>query len=61
MSVSRAEPDQTPRSAASDLVLHCFLMSHKKDVTRLTWVNFNYIGQVGKSACINNTWTRQGN
>ena len=30
MSVSRAEPDQTPRSAASDLVLHCFLMSHKK-------------------------------
>ena len=24
-------PDQTPRSAASDLVLHCLRMSHKKD------------------------------
>ena len=27
-----------PRFAASDLVLHCFLMSHKKDA-RLIWVN----------------------
>ena len=25
------ELDQTPRSAASDLVLHCWPMSHKKD------------------------------
>ena len=24
-------PDQTPRSAASDLGLHCLLMSNKKD------------------------------
>ena len=31
------EPDQTPRFAASDLVLHCLSMSHKKDV-RLIWV-----------------------
>ena len=32
------EPDQTPRFAASDLVLHCLPMSHKKD-TGLIWVN----------------------
>ena len=25
------EPDQTPSFAASDLVLHCLKMSHKKD------------------------------
>ena len=27
--VSSAEPDQTPRSAASDLALHCLKISHK--------------------------------
>ena len=27
------------RSAVSDLVLHCLLMSHKKE-TRLIWVNY---------------------
>ena len=32
------EPDQTPRFAASDLVLHCLPMSHKKGA-RLIWVN----------------------
>ena len=32
------EPDQTPRSVSSDLVLHCLPMSCKKD-TRLIWVN----------------------
>ena len=32
------EPDQMPHSAASDLVLHCLLMSHKKDAM-LIWVN----------------------
>ena len=32
-----AEADQTSRIAASDLVLHCLLMSHKKD-NRLQWV-----------------------
>ena len=32
------EPDQRPRSAASDLVLHWLPMSHKKDA-RLKWVN----------------------
>ena len=31
-----AEPDQTPRSVISDLVLHCLPMSYKKDV-RLKW------------------------
>ena len=31
------EPDQMPRFAASDLVLHCLPMSHKKD-PRLIWV-----------------------
>ena len=32
------ELNQTPRFAASDLVLHCLPMSHKKDA-RLIWVN----------------------
>ena len=32
------EPDQTPPFAASDLGLHCWAMSHKKDA-RLIWVN----------------------
>ena len=32
------EPDQTPCFAASDLVLHCLPLSHKKDA-RLIWVN----------------------
>ena len=32
------EPDQMPHSAPSDLDLHCFPMSHKKDA-RLIWVN----------------------
>ena len=32
------DPDQTPRSAASGLGLHCLPMSHKKDA-RLIWVN----------------------
>ena len=31
-------PYQMPHSAASDLGLHCFPMSHKKDA-RLIWVN----------------------
>ena len=32
-----ADPDQTPRSAASDLGLHCLPRSRKRD-TRLMWV-----------------------
>ena len=32
------EPDQTPRSVASGLVLHCLQISHKKGA-RLKWVN----------------------
>ena len=31
------EPDQRPHLAASDLVLHCLPMSHKKDA-RLIWI-----------------------
>ena len=30
-----SEPDQTPRSAASDLCLRCLSMSHKKDARLL--------------------------
>ena len=37
-SVNSEEPDQTPRFAASNLVLRCLPMSHKKD-SRLIWVN----------------------
>ena len=33
------DPDQTPRSAASDLGLHCLPMSQKWDA-RLIWVKF---------------------
>ena len=31
------EPDQTPRFAASDLVLHCLPMFHKRDA-KLIWL-----------------------
>ena len=34
------EPDQKPRFAASDLVLHCISMSHKKNA-RFILVNIN--------------------
>ena len=37
MFANSREPDQAPRSAASDLILHCLLVSHKKDA-RLKWV-----------------------
>ena len=33
------KPDQMPRFAASDLVLHCLPMSHKKDARHI-WVKF---------------------
>ena len=36
--VNSGEPDQTLHFAASDLVLHCLPMSHKKD-DMLIWVN----------------------
>ena len=32
------DPDQKPHNAASDLGLHCLLMSHKNEA-RLKWVN----------------------
>ena len=35
------DPDQTPRSAASDLGLHCLPVSQKWDA-RLIWVNLFY-------------------
>ena len=35
---NNGEPDQTPCFVASDLVLHCLSMSHKKDA-RLMWDN----------------------
>ena len=37
MSKNSGKPDQTPRSAASYLGLHCLTLSHKKDV-KLIWV-----------------------
>ena len=36
------DPDQTPRSAASDLSLHC-LQSTLLGVSRLQWVKHRYI------------------
>ena len=38
MEANSEETNQTPRSAASGLVLHCLPMSHKKDA-RHKWVN----------------------
>ena len=35
---NNGDPDQTPRSAASDLGLHCLLVT-LKGVSRLQWVN----------------------
>ena len=37
LEANSGNPDQTPRSAASDLGLHCLPVSHKKDA-RLLWV-----------------------
>ena len=37
--IKNGEPDQMPYFAVSDMVLHCLLMSHKKDA-RLIWVQF---------------------
>ena len=34
-----SKPDQMAHIAVPDLVLHCLLMSHKKDA-RLMWVNW---------------------
>ena len=36
--VNSEDPDQTPHSAASDLGLHCLLITHL-GVSRLHWVN----------------------
>ena len=46
-SVNSGDPDQTARSAASDLGLHCFPLSHKKDA-RLIWVRI-------ACPCVNST------
>ena len=37
MSVNSGDPYQMPRYAASDLGLHCFSVSHKKDARQI-WV-----------------------
>ena len=37
LNANSVDPDQTPRSAASDLGLHCLPMSHLWDA-RLKWV-----------------------
>ena len=42
MLANSGDPDQMPRSAASDLGLHCLPMSHKKDA-RLIWVNEGFV------------------
>ena len=41
-------PDQTPRSAASDLGLHCLPMSRKWDA-RLIWVNMHFVNALAES------------
>ena len=38
MLANSQDPDQTPRSAASDLGMHCLPRSPKRDA-RLIWVN----------------------
>ena len=38
VNANSVDPDQTPRSAASDLGLHCLPMSHLWDA-RYKWVN----------------------
>ena len=42
LSANSVYPDQTPRSAASDLGLHCLQMSLLWDA-RLTWVNVFFV------------------
>ena len=42
------DPDQTPRSAASDLGLHCLPRSPKRDA-RLIWVNI--AGHMSRLSC----------
>ena len=41
---SGVDPDQTPRSAASDLGLRCFLMCLLWDA-RLKWVKYYYLNK----------------
>ena len=41
MLANSVDPDQTPRSVASDLGLHCLPMSQKRDAM-LIWVNENH-------------------
>ena len=44
LSVIRADPDQTPRSAVSDLDLHCLPMSFIWDA-RCKWINWKALAQ----------------
>ena len=43
---NRGDPDQTPRSEASDLGLHCLLVT-RLGVPSLQWVNVELMGMCG--------------
>ena len=47
---NRGDPDQTPRSAASDLGLHCLQLSFygSPDYNRLEWTSFQKGFMCGK-------------
>ena len=45
------DPDQTPRSAASDLGLHCLPVT-RLGVSRLQWVNLFYEIHFTSSICL---------
>ena len=64
------DPDQTPRSAASDLGIHCLPMSLLWE-TRLKWVNMSWLSSVGSgfgpvcfchiiTSSIANNWNLRG-
>ena len=48
LKANSGDTDQTPRSAASDLGLHCLPMSHKKDANRLKWVNITIFSDASR-------------
>ena len=45
MKANSEDPDQTPRSAASDLCLHCLPMSNKKDTRLICVKSINLLGR----------------
>ena len=53
MKVNSEDPDQTPRSAASDLGLSCLPMPiFNKKVTRLVWVKQSLLNQHFNNALV---------